>query len=106
MPPVMVSVGDDSRWGAFLLSAYTWKPNKNVDVTVHADERTERGLAQGRMCNTAWERRTWIVNGLYLNDANPYQGGDRFEESHITDDRYTWRVAAQAILYERCYRHS
>src|SRR5580692_6384083 len=31
MPPIMVSVGDDSRWGAFLLSAYTWKPTKNVE---------------------------------------------------------------------------
>ncbi len=89
MPPIMFSVGDDSRWGAFLLSAYTWKPTKNVDVTVHADERTERGFGTGAdLKYHMGEGGYGLVTGYYLNDANPYQGGDRFEESHITDDRY------------------
>jgi LPS-assembly protein len=89
MPPIMVSVGDDSRWGAFLLSAYTWKPTKNVEVTFHADERTERGFGTGADVQYRMgPDGRGLVTGYYLNDANPYQGGDRFEESNITYNRY------------------
>src|SRR6266404_183083 len=89
MPPIVVSAGDDSRWGAFLLSAYTWKPTKNVEVTVHADERTERGFGTG--ADVQYHMGAGgqgLLTGYYLNDANPYAGGDRFEESDITHNRY------------------
>ncbi|HXI82839.1 MAG TPA: LPS assembly protein LptD [Verrucomicrobiae bacterium] len=89
MPPIMVSVGDDSRWGAFLLSAYTWKPTKNVEVTVHADERTERGFGTGADVQYRMgPDGHGLLTGYYLNDAKPFAGGDRFEESDITHNRY------------------
>jgi LPS-assembly protein len=88
MPPITVSVGDDSRWGAFLLTAYTWKPTKDVEVTVHADERTERGFGTGADVQYRMgPDGNGLLTGYYLNDANP-KGDDGFEESNATHNRY------------------
>ena len=39
--------GFRSTYGAYLLSAFNWYGNSNVDGTIHLDERTRRGLAGG-----------------------------------------------------------
>ena len=39
--------GFRSTYGAYLLSAYNWYGNSNLDGTIHLDERTRRGLAAG-----------------------------------------------------------
>ena len=39
--------GYRSSYGAFLLSAFNWYGNSNLDGTIHLDERTKRGLAGG-----------------------------------------------------------
>ncbi len=71
------------------MSAYTWKPAKDVEVTVHADERTERGFGTGADVQYHMgPDGLGLVTGYYLNDAEPYQGGNRFEESNINHNRY------------------
>ena len=39
--------GVRSLWGPFLLGAYNWYGNSNMDGTIHLDERTRRGLGVG-----------------------------------------------------------
>ena len=39
--------GFRSSWGAFLLGAFNWYGDSNLDGTIHLDERTRRGLAAG-----------------------------------------------------------
>lgn len=39
--------GYRSSYGAFLLSAFNWYGNSNLDGTIHLDERTRRGVAAG-----------------------------------------------------------
>jgi LPS-assembly protein len=71
-PPMAFSLGENSRWGFFLLSSYNWKLNKDVDVTVHVDERTRRGVGLGgdlkyRMDNGG----EGLLTGYYIDDAHP-----------------------------------
>jgi LPS-assembly protein len=39
--------GDRGSYGAFILGAFNWYGNSNVDGTIHLDERSKRGLAAG-----------------------------------------------------------
>ena len=71
-PPIAFSLGQNSRWGFFLLTSFDWKLNKDVDLTIHADERTHRGFGTGadlkyRM-NDGGEG---LVRGYYLDDGDP-----------------------------------
>jgi len=72
MTPIALTMGDNSRWGFFLLSSFTWKVNRDVEVTVHADERLDRGFGSGadvkyRLGLTG----QGTLTGYYLNDAEP-----------------------------------
>jgi LPS-assembly protein len=72
MPPVAVTVGENSRWGYFLLSSFTWKLNKEAELTVHADERTDRGFGTGADLQYRFgSAGQGLLSGYYLNDANP-----------------------------------
>ncbi|HUI07624.1 MAG TPA: LPS assembly protein LptD [Verrucomicrobiae bacterium] len=71
-PPLLFSVGDDSRWGAFLLSSYSWNVNRDVQVTVHADERTRRGFGTGADVKYRFgSAGEGLLTGYYINDAKP-----------------------------------
>jgi LPS-assembly protein len=87
MPPIVVSVGDNTRSGAFLLSAFTWKPAKDLQVTVHADERTRRGFGSGADVQYRMgPDGQGLVSGYYLNDAHPKD--NTFGESSVDHNRY------------------
>ena len=86
-PPLAISVGDDSRWGAFLLSAYTLKVNKDVQVTVHADERTRRGFGTGADVKYRFDSAgEGVLTGYYINDADPKDKSDA--NANIDHNRY------------------
>ena len=87
MPPIVVSVGENTQSGFFLLSAFTWKPTRDLQVTVHADERTRRGFGTGadvqyRMGSDGHG----LVTGYYVNDARPKDNS--FGESSTDHNRY------------------
>lgn len=72
MPPMMVSVGDNSLWGAFILSSFTWKLNKYMDLTFHADERTDRGFGTGTdLKYRLGSAGQGLLTGYYISDAQP-----------------------------------
>jgi LPS-assembly protein len=72
MPPMVVSVGDNSLWGAFLLSSFAWKLNKDMDLTVHADERTERGFGTGADLKYRFgSAAQGLLTGYFIDDAEP-----------------------------------
>src|SRR5882724_3155862 len=72
MPPIVISVGDNTRSGFFFLSAFTWKPAKDLQVTVHADERTRRGFGTGADLHYRMgPDGQGLLTGYYSNDANP-----------------------------------
>jgi LPS-assembly protein len=86
MPPIAATVGEDSRWGFFLLSAFTWKLNRDAELTVHADERTDRGFGTGadlkyRLGNAG----QGLLTGYYINDAQPNKADPALV---IGDNRY------------------
>ncbi len=86
-PPLVFSIGDDSRWGFFLLSGYTWKVNQDVQVTVHADERTRRGFGTGADVKYRFgSAGEGLLTGYYLNDANPRDKTDAGK--NIDHNRY------------------
>jgi len=72
MPPLVVTVGDDSLWGAFLLSSFTWKVNKNMDLTIHADERLERGFGTGADLKYHFgQMAQGTLTGYFIDDKQP-----------------------------------
>ena len=76
MPPVAVTVGDNTRWGFFLLSSFTWKVSKDVDVTMHADERSDRGFGSGADVQYRFgSAAEGLLTGYYLNDEDPNRAG-------------------------------
>lgn len=76
-PPMAFSVGENSRWGFFLLSSFTWKLNKDLEMTLHADERTRRGFGTGAdlkyRLDSAGEG---LLSGYYIDDARPKDSTD------------------------------
>ena len=81
-----VAVGEDSQWGFFLLSSFTWKLNKDVDLTVHADERTDRGFGSGAdLRYRLKDGGQGTLTGYYLNDAEPNKADPSLT---IGDNRY------------------
>jgi LPS-assembly protein len=83
MPPMALTVGDNSRWGFFLLSAFTMKVNRNVEVTVHADERTERGFGTGADVQYRFgSAGKGLLTGYYLNDADPNKADPALNIDH------------------------
>jgi LPS-assembly protein len=87
MPPIVVEVGENTLSGFFLLSAYTWKPTKDLQVTVHADERTRRGFGSGADVQYRMgPDGQGLVSGYYLNDAHPKD--NTFGESSVDHNRY------------------
>lgn len=86
-PPIVVSIGENTQSGFFLLSAFTWKPTKDLQVTVHADERTRRGFGTGADVQYRMgPDGHGLVTGYYVNDANPKDNS--FGESSADHDRY------------------
>lgn len=83
MPPAAVTVGENTRWGYFLLSSFTWKLNKDAQLTIHADERTERGFGTGAdlryQLGLAGEG---TLTGYYLNDADPNRADPALDIDH------------------------
>jgi lipopolysaccharide assembly outer membrane protein LptD (OstA) len=70
MTPIALTMGDNSRWGYFLLSSVTWKVNRDVQATVHADERLDRGFGTGVDVQYRFgSADQGLLTGYYLNDA-------------------------------------
>jgi len=96
MPPMTVAVGEDSQWGFFLLSSFTWKLNKDVDLTVHADERTDRGFGSGAdLRYRLKDGGQGTLTGYYLNDAEPNKADPSLT---IGDNRYRAEWAHKQYL--------
>jgi LPS-assembly protein len=86
MAPFALTVGENTRWGYFLLSSFTWKANKDVQVTVHADERLDRGFGTGADVQyQLGSAGDGLLTGYYLNDAEPNLADPAL---HIDHNRY------------------
>ena len=87
MVPVVVSVGENSRWGFFFLSSFTWKPTKDLQATVHVDERTQRGVGTGAdLKYRLGDGGEGLLTGYYLNDADPKDKAEAGQD--IDHNRY------------------
>jgi LPS-assembly protein len=91
-PPVVLSVGTDSRWGFFLLSSVTWKLNQDAALTVHLDERTRRGFGTGadlqyRLGSTG----EGLLRGYYIDDARPMDTTDVGKDNDHLRYRGEWQ---------------
>ncbi len=83
MPPVVVAIGENTRWGYFLLSSFTWKLNRDVQMTVHADERLDRGFGTGADVQYRFgSAAEGLLTGYYLNDADPNRANPALDIDH------------------------
>jgi lipopolysaccharide assembly outer membrane protein LptD (OstA) len=78
--------GYRSRYGAFLLSTYSWFPSEEFDAALHADYRDKRGWGVGPDVNLHLKR--WgeaSMSYYYLRDRDPTEDDNGYS---IPDDRY------------------
>ena len=84
------SVGENSQWRWFLLSSFNWKLNKDVDLTLHADERTKRGFGTGADLKYRMDAGgEGLLTGDYLDHANPNDGTNKNSGKNSKDDNDT-----------------
>ncbi|HTS18948.1 MAG TPA: LPS assembly protein LptD [Verrucomicrobiae bacterium] len=108
MPPAVVTMGDNSLWGPFLLSSFTWKANRSVDVTVHADERLERGFGTGADAQyRVGKTGHGLLTGYYISDSAPDKSepGGGFVSHGVTSGPASGYVTNSADRYRVEWQH-
>lgn len=101
--------GYSSRHGAFALSAYNIKLNRELLSTTHLDYRSKRGIGVGQ--DFRWEdsshEENWAgeVRGYYLNDQKPFRDAKEEEEfgNLVDEQRYRLKFSHRQTLSERDY---
>jgi lipopolysaccharide assembly outer membrane protein LptD (OstA) len=79
-------LGYGSRWGAFLLSSYTFDINSWLESETHVDLRSKRGVGLGQ--DFRWDifdNGDGEISGYYISDQDTEAGGHATE---IDDERY------------------
>jgi LPS-assembly protein len=108
MPPVVVSVGDNSLWGPFLLSSFSWKLNQRVELTVHADERTERGFGTGADVKYRFgSAAEGLLTGYFIDDSQPDKSepGGSSVTAGVTNPPATGFVTNSNYRYRAEWQH-
>jgi len=81
-----LKLGYTSRWGAFLLSSYTFNLNPWLESETHIDLRSMRGVGLGQ--DFRWnvlDNGDGEISGYYINDTDTEAGG---HDTEIEDNRY------------------
>jgi lipopolysaccharide assembly outer membrane protein LptD (OstA) len=89
--------GYRSRYGAFLLSTYSWFPSEEFDAALHADCRQKRGFGGGPDVNLHLDR--WgeaSMSYYYLRDRDPTEDDNGYS---IPDDRYRLNLGYNATPF-------
>jgi LPS-assembly protein len=70
--PFMISIGDSSQSGFFILTTTYLRLNNNSRVGVELDERTARGFGSGMEYDYNWGKAAQgMLRWYYINDAAP-----------------------------------
>ncbi len=84
--------GYRSRFGAFLLTAYSYYPIPEIKATTHLDYRDKRGFGYGQQVRWRMPERNarGLVRGYYTSDDRPIrsEGQREIREGLIDSDRY------------------
>jgi lipopolysaccharide assembly outer membrane protein LptD (OstA) len=79
-------LGYTSRWGAFLLSSYTFDINSWLESETHFDFRSMRGVGLGQDLRwNIFDNGDGEISGYYIKDQDTEAGGNDVE---IDDERY------------------
>jgi LPS-assembly protein len=76
-PPVSLTFGHNSRWGAYVQTTTSWRLNPNLLLAAHIDEYTNRGVGSGP--DLTYEFGKDIhgqLRGYYINDADARDSND------------------------------
>ena len=75
--PLSLTIGHSSRWGYYALTTTTLQLNRQVELALHLDERTERGLGEGADVKYRFgDVGEGLLRGYYLNDADARNTSD------------------------------
>lgn len=95
------SVGQQSRWGAFMLNQYNVLHGDHTLGRYHLDLRSARGLAVGVDWMAMRHKKNWNnFSGLklyYLNDSDPDKNKSSIPRGPVPENRY--RVNFQHRIY-------
>jgi hypothetical protein len=95
-----LSPGYDSRWGAYLLTQYTFPIGEKIGATAHLDLRSEKGVAvglDGKFRYGANDRSKGIFRSYFINDSDP----DSTESGEVREgtEKNRYRIALQHRAY-------
>ncbi len=69
--PLSVAVGQNSRWGPYILTTTTFELNPDLQLAIHLDERVQRGFGEGADLKYRTDKDVQgLLRGYYLNDAD------------------------------------
>ena len=69
--PVALGLGQSRLWGFYVLTTTHWRLNEHLAVSVHLDERTQRGVGTGADVKYRYGNAEGLIKGYYLNDRRP-----------------------------------
>jgi LPS-assembly protein len=94
-------LGYTSRWGAFLLSSYTFNINPWLESETHIDLRSKRGVGLGQ--DFRWnisDNGDGEISGYYINDTDTEAGGHKVD---IDSERYRFKFDQDYNFSDRDY---
>ncbi|NQU09927.1 LPS-assembly protein LptD [bacterium] len=87
--PVVLNVGNSSRWGYYGLLSSQWQLTPWADLTLHVDGRTERGVAAGvDFGYRLGPAGRGAVRTYYADDRNPEERADVLAGKNLPAERY------------------
>jgi LPS-assembly protein len=88
-PPFSVTMGVSSDQGFFFLSSTRWQLTTNMEMVVHLDERTHRGVGGGLDLNYRVDSKVQgKLGGYFISDDNPMDKEDTAAGVNIHTNRY------------------
>jgi len=75
--PFTLTFGHTSRWGEYVQTTTYWKLNPHIELAVHVDEYTKRGVGSGADLTYEFgDDVNGLLRGYYINDADPRSSND------------------------------
>lgn len=87
--PLSLTFGQSSRWGFYALTTTTLQLNPQVQLALHLDERSERGLGEGADVKYRFrDVGQGLLRSYYLNDADARDTSDPTAGKGLPTSRY------------------
>ncbi len=101
-----LSPGYDDRWGAYLLTQYTFPIGEKIGATAHIDLRSDRGVGvglDGKFRYGLNDRSQGVFRSYFISDTNPEQTSSGEVRENVDKTRYRVALQHRAFITDDIY---